>query len=208
MKTLLDGYWYWAKKGDIFNKEQHLFTSNVGDSTKTLCGRPMLGNNHCDVTADHNICSHCLDEYYQQTGTKPDNTIKECIEFTMMLPVKVQMYPGDFETEKEYEEAKVKAMARDEQTINELFWENLESEEIIDEANRNGVADNKHVRVAILNLTEDDPGLRPAMVELTPDELKWIMDHLPKVEEGDADYTPPGLWDKLEQAADQSIVGD
>ena len=47
-------YGKWTKKLD----EMHL-TLNGGMSGRTLCGRPMLGNNYAEYVPERELCEEC-----------------------------------------------------------------------------------------------------------------------------------------------------
>ena len=78
---LNDKYFATGNRGHVFvDHEVHI--AKKGMDPNTLCGIPMLFTNYVpkDETKDNlGICSHCLDEYYQATGTKPmEEPLTQC----------------------------------------------------------------------------------------------------------------------------------
>lgn len=57
------GYYFWAKKGDVWNNTRHLVPQG---SSSTLCGAPMLGNNYAKEDSGTGLevgCQKCLTIY-------------------------------------------------------------------------------------------------------------------------------------------------
>jgi hypothetical protein len=62
------GYYFWAKKGDVWNNTRHLVPKG---SSSTLCGTAMLGNNYAKEESGSGLevgCQSCLAKYTESNS--------------------------------------------------------------------------------------------------------------------------------------------